>query len=116
MAYPYKLLVGRVRQAGWCGNVHPNNTLPWDSFATVEQCNDTATGKVGCLFDVVQDPGGHDDLALAMPEKARELLAKMEAAQQTWFDPFRGTPDAAACEVAARTGFWGPFVDSATSN
>lgn len=52
MLWPFKLLVGRVQQSGWCGEVHPNKTKTWDSFKSVEQCNDTATGKIGCLFDV----------------------------------------------------------------
>lgn len=34
----YKLLVGNVRQAGWCGKVHPNLSKQWDSFADVEEC------------------------------------------------------------------------------
>ena len=52
MLWPFKLLVGRVQQSGWCGEVHPNLTKTWDSFKSVEQCNNTATGKIGCLFDV----------------------------------------------------------------
>eukprot|EP01047_Picozoa_sp_COSAG01_P092790 COSAG01_NODE_24083_length_791_cov_1.044798_2_plen_82_part_01 len=52
MLWPFKLLVGRVQQSGWCGEVHPNRSKTWDSFKSVEHCNDTATGKIGCLFDV----------------------------------------------------------------
>ena len=52
MVWPHKLIVGKIHQSGWCGEVHPNNTLPWDSFASVEQCN-TST-KIGCLFNVLE--------------------------------------------------------------
>ena len=50
MLWPHKLLVGAVQQSGWCGEVHPNNSAPWDSFKSIEQCN-TST-KIGCLFNV----------------------------------------------------------------
>lgn len=112
MLWPYKLLVGRVEQSGWCGQVHPNKSKPWDSFKSVIQCNNTASGgrKLGCLFNVVEDPGEHMDLALTMPQKAREILDKMLEAEKLWFNPDRGPPDNRACEAAEKTGFWGPFV------
>ena len=93
--------------------MHPNTSKPWDSFKSTIQCNNTAAGgtKLGCLFNVLADPGEHEDLALAMPDKAREILAKMEAAETGWFNPFRGEPDHRACAVAKKSGFWGPFVD-----
>ena len=43
MLYPYKLLVGKVRQAGWCGPTHPNVSQPWDSFNDIIECNNTAS-------------------------------------------------------------------------
>ena len=52
MLWPHKLIVGKVQQSGWCGAVHPNNSLPWDSFASVEQCNSST--KIGCLFNVLE--------------------------------------------------------------
>lgn len=112
MLYPYKLLVGKVEQAGWCGATHPNVSQPWDSFADKIHCNNTASGgkKLGCLFNVVEDPGEHNDLALTMPEKAQEILNKMIEAEEKWFNPDRGTPDTRACTVAEKTGFWGPFA------
>jgi len=105
----YKLLVGKVRQAGWCGQIHPNNTK-WDSFSTVEDCSAQENGKIGCLFDILADPSERHDLALEMPQKAAEIYRKMQAAQHEWFDPDRGEPDQRACEVAKRTGFWQPFL------
>lgn len=110
MRWPYKLIVGRVEQSGWCGEVHPNNSLPWDSYASIEHCNDTSTGKLGCLFNVVDDPGEHDDLALSQPALAADLLERLENATAGWFNPYRGEPDRKACSVARATGFWGPFL------
>lgn len=110
MRWPYKLIVGHVQQSGWCGEVHPNNTLKWDSFKSIEHCNNTATGKIGCLFNVVDDPGEHHDLALSQPDIAADLLKRMQAAEKLWFDPDRGDPDPKACKAAAKSGYWGPFL------
>lgn len=109
MLWPHKLIVGAIQQAGWCGEVHPNNTQPWDSFKTVEQCN-TST-KIGCLFNVLEDPGEHHDLALSQPGIAKDILGRMMKAQHGWYNPDRGNPDPRACEVAETTGFWAPFLD-----
>lgn len=109
----YKLLVGNVSQSGWCGEIHPNLTQPWNSFADVEDCSvrvDAGKEKTGCLFDVLNDPEERHDLALEMPEKAREIYEKMLKVEKRWFDPDRGVPDPRACEVANKTGFWGPFL------
>lgn len=100
----YKLLWGSVAQAGWCGQIHPNLTQPWDSFAMVANCSS------GCLFDVLTDPNEHNDLAASMPEKVQEIYQKMVAAEQDWFDPDRGEPDARACDLAESSGFWQPFL------
>ena len=99
---PYKLLVGSVRQNGWPGQVHPNVSVAWDSFADVLDC------AAGCLFDVVADPEERRDLAAAMPDTVAELRAKLERA--AFYDPDRGDPDPRACAVAAATGYWGPFL------
>ena len=99
---PYKLLVGAVRQNGWPGQVHPNTTVAWDSFADVLDC------AAGCLFDVGADPEERHDLAAAMPDKVAELRAKLEGA--AFYDPDRGEPDPRACAAANRTGYWAPFL------
>ena len=99
---PYKLLVGSVRQDGWPGQVHPNSSVAWDSFADVLDC------AAGCLFDVVADPEERRDLAAAMPDKVAELRARLERA--AFYDPDRGDPDPRACAVAAAAGYWGPFL------
>jgi hypothetical protein len=106
----YKLIVGeRVEQAGWCGQVHPNNSHPWNSFATQINCSATPT-KMGCLFDILADPTEHVDLALSMPSKAAEIYTKMLAAERHWFNPDRGRPDLRACEIANATGYWQPYL------
>lgn len=107
----YKLIVGSIRQSGWCGQVHPNLTQPWDTFASasVEECT-VNSDKVGCLFDVLADPTEHHDLARAMPDKAEEILAKMQQAEHHWFNPDRGQPDPRACTVARETGFYQPYL------
>ena len=66
--------------------------------------------KTGCLFDVLEDPGEHVDLALTMPAKATEIYAKMVEAEKHWFNPDRGAPDAHACAIAKSSGYWQPFL------
>jgi hypothetical protein len=58
------------------------------------------------------DPGEHQDLALSQPTLAQDILDRMKKVQ--WFNPERGDPHPVACEVAERTGFWGPFLDDST--
>ena len=57
-----------------------------------------------------QDPGEHNDPALSMPDKARDVVGKLREAEKKWFNPDRGDPDPRACEIARRTGFWQPFL------
>lgn len=108
----YKLILNNVTQASWCGPVHPNNSVVWNTTATVERC--TRPGKRGCLFNVFEDPTEHKDLALALPDKVDELLARLEAAQPGVYDPDRGArEDAAPCGAIRRyAGFLGPWRES----
>jgi len=105
----FKLIVGFVLQDGWTGQFHPNNTLPWDSYEHQHNCTIKEQGKIGCLFDVVNDPEERHDIVLEMPEKAAEIYTKMQAAQKTWYNPNRGKPNKHACGLAISTGFWRPF-------
>ena len=96
---------------GWCGQIHPNKTQPWDSFNDITTACSKTEGKTGCLFDVLADPGEHVDLAHSMPEKANEIYAKMVQAEKHWFNPDRGAPDdPRACKVAKDSGYWQPFL------
>ena len=101
----YKLIVGNISQAGWCGPTHPNSTDTWDSFETVLSC------EKGCLFDVVEDPNEHRDMSSIMPEKVAEILEKMEWAELEWFNPNRGEASEEGCDIAKETGYWQPFLD-----
>jgi len=108
---PHKLILNAVPQASWQGPMYPNSSV-WETWSTVANCTDETTGKLGCLFNIIEDPSEHYDLALAMPEKAAEIVAKMKAAQETVYEPDRGMPDhAGACRaVVERGGFWGPWL------
>ena len=119
-------------QSGWCGQVHPNLTQPWDTFShnSTEHCTHPRRCwehptphkkkcKVGCLFDILADPEERKDLAREMPEKAREILDKMKEAEKHWFDPDRSpaaiglngtTTRWHACVVARTSGFYQPYL------
>ena len=62
----------------------------WDTWATVEQC--TTAAKVGCLFNVFDDPSERHDLALLQPQLAATLLHRLRELDATLFDPPRGAP------------------------
>ena len=76
--------------------MHPNLTLRWDSFKSVEHCTDASRSKVGCLFDVLRDPEERHDLALEMPQQAALMLRKLQNATRHWFNPERGKPSEGA--------------------
>jgi len=117
----FKLIVGFVLQDGWCGQEHPNASQPWDSFTSIHYCTQGFDGtaeenrKLGCLFDVINDPEERHDLALEMPDKVEEIYNKMMDAQKNWFNPDRGTPDPKACKVARKSGFWQPWLNRETN-
>lgn len=108
----YKLIVGNISQASWCGPAYPNrSSANWDTWATTLPCT-VPPHKRGCLFDVFADPSEHTDLADAHPEVVSQLLARLQALDETLFDPPRGKADhAGACaQVEANRGFWGPWL------
>ena len=106
----HKLIVGNISQSSWCGATYPNLTTPWVTWDTIEQC--TTSEKVGCLFDVFDDPSEHHDLALEQPELAAKLLKRLEVLDTTLFDPPRGDADYKGACVAVRRngGTWGPWL------
>ena len=77
----YKLLLGKVDQCWWQGPQYPNGSSTWDTHATWINCT-TATKKA-CLFNVIEDPTEHHDIAEEMPELVEKLLARMEELQET---------------------------------
>ena len=48
-----------------------------------------------------------------MPNKVKELRAKIEQYETTAFNPKRGKDSGAACKRALGSygGFWGPFIE-----
>ncbi len=52
----YKLIVGTIAQASWCGEVYPDDAAPWNNtWNTTLDCG-VGPDKVGCLFDIYDDP------------------------------------------------------------
>jgi len=106
----HKLIVGNISQASWTGRLHPNNSVDWDTWSTVEQC--TSPGKLGCLFDGFRDEREEHDLALEQPDLAATLYARLQELDATLFEPERGSPDhtGACAQVVANNGTWGPWL------
>ena len=104
----YKILLGTNRMAGWTGPVYPNNTNPDGGVEANEYCGDDR----GCLYNIMDDPGEHNNLASLMPDKLKKMRDKLIEYQGTHFNPDRGGKSPAACEAALNLygGFWGPFI------
>ena len=102
----YKILTGTVSKTGWSGLVYPNNTNPEGGIHAREHC-----GNRGCLYDIINDPGEHNNLASQMPRKLKKMK-KLGKYRATHFNPNRGEKSPAACEAALNEygGFWGPFI------
>ena len=63
----YKLIIGDEYEAFWFGEFSPNNTGVRPKLGRVE-CVDFP-----CLYDIVNDPGEHVNLATRMPFKVHKL-------------------------------------------
>jgi len=114
----YKLLVGNQSQTLWTGPVYPNatgeqpiyvpneNLLISDDRQYVHNCGD------GCLFNIVNDPTEHVDIAAVKPLLVKKLTALLTVLNQHIYKPVRGTEDPQACLAAAETwgGVLGPFL------
>ena len=102
----HKLLVGGSFSSGrppaagewaasWFGAFSPNKTFPGTEFYA---CPPSAP----CLFDVVADPGEHDDLAQSQPALLAEMLARFKALEASYHPPVEGpAPENAALCAAA---------------
>jgi arylsulfatase I/J len=77
----YKLIsTPKADFAAWSGPQFPNASSPKSPVEGVElDCSK------GCLFDVVNDPTEHTDLAASMPAKVAELMADYQAAQVSFY-------------------------------
>lgn len=101
----WKLMIGSNTQDFWQGPSYPNKTSTWPT--PVLDCGDT-----GCLFNIIDDPTEHKDLASSNPKKAAELRDRITYWQTQVYYPDRGTVDPAACAAGlARGGFWGPWIE-----
>jgi hypothetical protein len=129
-----KFITDAVAQSSWVGPQYPNGSRPdnapigacalgetgcWDTWATVQQCtvppgctDINKTCKLGCLFNLSNDPTEHVDLGTTEPALARDLYGRLKAYSKTLYDPDRGVVDAqGACGQMARNGgFFGPWL------
>ena len=102
----YKILVGKIEQAGWTGPQYPNNTNPDGGIPGVEDCG------TGCLFDIKNDPEERQNLAKSMPDMFLKMQERYRSVMGTLFLPNRGLISLRACEYVRDRyhGFWGPFL------
>ena len=100
----YKILTGKVKEAGWTGPHYPNSTHSVD--ATLD-CGE------GCLYNIKVDPYEYHNLATEMPDVLKAMQQKLAEYQSTHFNPDRGHVWPGACEAAVNKygGYWGPFLD-----
>ncbi|XP_065828565.1 arylsulfatase B-like [Oscarella lobularis] len=103
----YKLLYGKIVEAGWTGPQYPNETNPKGGIPGIALC------WSGCLFNIKEDPEERNDLASSMPDKVKEMMEKLAVYEKGAFLPYRGKNDPAACDAALHKygGFWGPWLD-----
>ena len=102
---PYKILTGKVPQAGWTGPHYPNTSHP--AGITIRQDCDT-----GCLYNIMKDPEERNNLAEKEAQILKEMQQKLAKYQATYFNPDRGNqwPEACVDALGKYEGFWGPFV------
>jgi len=88
------------------GPHYPNSTTNYDPDSMYGECHPA------CLYNIGLDPFEDTDLAASNPSRVVAMLAKLEAYEQTAFNPHRGQIDPAACRAVLGEygGFWGPFI------
>mmetsp|Transcript_10214 Transcript_10214/g.26156 ORF Transcript_10214/g.26156 Transcript_10214/m.26156 type:complete len:421 (-) Transcript_10214:5-1267(-) len=104
----WKFLIGQQVLSYWQSPDFPNaSSVPygqlWDPSLR-ELC-------LPCLFDVIADPGEHNNVAKENPDIVKEAFAALATARQTLFD--RGSlkdTDACQAQVQKNGGFYGPWV------
>ncbi len=107
-----QLIIDSLGYSCWAGPQSPNSSAACTG-GQVFDCGrpGAASGKHGCLFDVINDPNQHNDLAEARPAEALALYARLRELNDTAFRPDRGSFDASACTAYAKNGgFYGPFL------
>jgi arylsulfatase B len=125
----YKVILGHgpgsaTAFAVWTGPKNPNSTyrnsssegnpMAWNcSSCTPPVVLGTVNCSLGCLYNVVEDPGERVELSNAEPALKAALLARLLfLINTTAFAPNRGVVDPRACQVgvAKYKGVWGPFA------
>ena len=101
----YKILTGDIQSATWGGPFSPNTTANPGRY-TIAHCGE------GCLYNIIEDPTEHHNLAESNPAKLKEMQNKLAQYQATHFHPDRGRKWPGACTAALDQygGFWGPYV------
>lgn len=104
----YKIVLGTQSYGFWQGPIYPNATTNHERDDINVDC------KTGCLFDIIDDPGEHKDLAKSMPEKLQELLSRWKELKNTSFQAEAHPEDAKQCKAyyEAHGGFCGPYSTS----
>ena len=92
-----------VTAAGWTGPIYPNSTTAAANRSAAQvrlRCP-----PPGCLFDVVNDPTEHDDIAADQPALASQLMSTLvEERKRFWENHDKGT---SACPRGWKNGWWG---------
>ena len=141
--FPWKLIVGVQPFTGWTGDTFPNCSCtasqagapcteplnaPWfndmkvfnvgipvyKNFSEMEKLLWAKDCGEGCLFNILEDPTEHNDLAQSMPDKLATMQNLLKEKNKKLFMPDRGNMSFNACRNSALVngGFIGPFVDS----
>ena len=57
----FKILAGKMEQAGWTGPQYPNNTNPSGGIDASVDC-----GSIGCLYNIKLDPEEHKNIRILL--------------------------------------------------
>jgi arylsulfatase I/J len=108
----YKVVIGTYKYAGWTGPTFPNSSFHGNMGKITETCKDN-NPKQGCLYDIMDDPSEHVNLAQQKPALFNKMMKRVAEIQKNAYSPDRGEDDGGACKFALNKydGFWGPFID-----
>lgn len=101
----FKILYGNVIENTWTGPFYPNKTTGWCDTCPMH-CG--PPNAPTCLFNVLNDPTEHVNLASSNPSVLASMTARLAELQATVFSPMRGSPDERACYAGNVT--WNGFV------
>jgi arylsulfatase B len=105
----YKLITGVQAMSGWTGPQYPNNTGPMPTYIPLSWNHDCKTGE---LYDIMNDPTEHHNIALSQPSILKEMQQRLDELNRNNYMPLRGHPDPKACVQAKKVGgYYGPWLD-----